>query len=144
MKLALIACGIIVVPSIGAAEEPIEFNRDVRPIRSNHCYQCHGPNEHDRQADLRLDKASGPDGAYRKIYGTQAIKPSVVAESEVWHRVNSRDDDRMPPPDSSKKPLNAAEKEIIKRWIEEGAAYAQFWAFVTPQTPALPNVGNSR
>ncbi|MFV1981077.1 MAG: PSD1 and planctomycete cytochrome C domain-containing protein, partial [Rhodothermia bacterium] len=126
------------------AEQTILFNRDVRPILSDRCFHCHGPNEHDRQANLRLDQAEGPEGAHRTLDGSQAIKPGSIADSEVWYRLTTEDDDRMPPPDSSKKPLTAGEKRVIKRWIEEGAAYADFWAFVPPRRPAVPEVENRR
>ena len=138
MKLTLIAFCILALPAISMAEQTINFNRDVRTILSNRCFQCHGPNEHDRQADLRLDQAKGPAGAY------QAIEPGSIEDSELWSRITSEDDDVMPPPDSNKKPLTANEKQIIKRWIEEGAVYTDFWAFVPPRKPALPEIDDLR
>ncbi len=144
MKLGLIASSILVLPMTGMAEQPVHFDRDVRPILSGRCFHCHGPNEHDRQADLRLDRAEGPDGAYRTIDGSQAVKPGAIAESEVWHRITAEDDDIMPPPDSSEKPLTASEKRIIRRWIEDGAVYANFWAFVSPRKSAIPKIESDR
>jgi hypothetical protein len=144
IRSIFIASGILVSPVICMAEQTVLFNRDVRPILSDRCFQCHGPNEHDRQADLRLDQADGPEGAYRTLDGSQAIKPGSLADSQVWYRLTTEDDDRMPPPDSSKKPLTDGEKRIIKRWIEEGAVYADFWAFVPPRRPAVPEVENGR
>jgi hypothetical protein len=138
MRLAFITAGILALPAISAAEPTISFNRDVRPILSDRCFQCHGPNEHDRQADLRLDQAEGEAGAYR------AIEPGSIEDSELWVRITSEDDDVMPPPDSHKKPLTDDEKRILKRWIEEGAEYADFWAFVPPRKPAVPEVGDPR
>jgi hypothetical protein len=144
MKLTLIACCMLALPVICMAEQTVLFNRDVRPILSDRCFHCHGPNEHDRQADLRLDQAEGPDGAYRALDGSQAIKPGSIADSQVWHRLTTEDHDVMPPPDSGKKPLTESEKRIIRRWIEEGAVYAAFWAFVPPRRPALPEVENQQ
>ncbi len=144
MKSAFIVFGILALPAICTAQQTIRFNRDVRPILSDRCFPCHGPNENDRQADLRLDRAEGPDGAYRMLDGSQAIKPGSLADSAVWYRLSTEDDDVMPPPDSSEKPLTADEKRIIQRWIEKGAGYADFWAFVPPRTPDMPDVENQR
>ncbi len=138
MKLSLIASIVLSLPTACLAEQTIQFNRDVRPILSDRCFHCHGPNEHDRQADLRLDEAEGPNGAYR------VIAPGSLEDSDLWYRLTSEEDDVMPPPDSSKKPLSANERETIKRWIEEGAAYADFWAFVVPSKPGLPEVADER
>ena len=140
MKSASITIGILILPAVCLSGEAISFNRDVRPILSNRCFHCHGPNEHDRQAELRLDQADGPEGAYRELYGSQAVKPGALEGSELWRRITSDDDDVMPPADSSKKPLSAGEKNIIKRWIEEGAEYTAFWSFVPPQKPSIPEV----
>ena len=138
MKSALIALGVLALPVISAADDRIEFNRDVRPILSDRCFPCHGPNEDDRQGELRLDRADGPEGAYRDLYDSQAVKPGSLEESAVWYRITSEDDDVMPPPDSSKKRRDADQIQIIKRWIEQGAEYADFWAFVPPRRPAMP------
>ena len=144
VKVTLIALGVLALPAICMAEPTVSFNRDVRPILSGRCFQCHGPDEADRQAELRLDQAEGSEGAYRTLDGSQAIKPGSIADSALWYRITAEDDDVMPPPDSAKQPLNAGEKDILKRWIEEGAVYADFWAFVSPRTPAMPEVENRR
>ena len=136
MRSTVIAVGILALPVLCTAEQTVSFNRDVRPILADRCFHCHGPDEHDRQADLRLDQAKGAGGAYL------AIEPGSIDDSELWHRITSEDDDVMPPPDSNKRPLTAAEKDILKRWIEEGAVYAEFWAFVAPKKPALPKAEN--
>jgi len=142
MKSTFLAACILAVPAVCMAERPVDFGRDVRPILSDRCFQCHGPNEHDRQASLRLDRAEGADGAYRTLDGAQAIKPGSLADSQLWHRITAEDYDVMPPRDSSKKPLTESERLIIRRWIEQGAPYADFWAFVPPRKPALPQVAN--
>ena len=145
MKTILMALGVLAWPAICLAERPINFSRDVRPILADRCFHCHGPNEDDREAELRLDRAEGPDGAYRTLdESTAAIKPGSLAESALWYRLTTEDDDAMPPPDSSKEPLSADEREIIKRWIEEGAEYADFWAFVPPTAPSVPEVENQQ
>ena len=127
-----------------ASAGEISFNRDVRPILSDRCFACHGPDENERKAKLRLDVAEGPDGAYRDDDGYFAIKPGSAEESSVWHRITTDDeDDIMPPPKSHKKPLNAEEQAIIKAWINAGAPYEDFWAFVAPTMPGLPEVKHS-
>ena len=105
MKLGILTASILTLPAICVAEQTVRFDRDVRPILSDRCFHCHGPNEHDRQADLRLDRAEGPDGGYRVLDGSQAIKPGSIADSAVWYRLTTEDDDMMPPPDSSKPTL---------------------------------------
>jgi hypothetical protein len=126
-----------------AAEEALNFNRDIRPILSDRCFQCHGPDEHERKADLRLDLAGGDDGAYRHHRGSIAIKPGSPEESEVWHRIISEDEDEvMPPPEAHRKPLTKLEKQRIRKWIEQGAVYESFWAFVPPLEPSTVEVKN--
>lgn len=135
VKLTLILFGILVFPAICLGQQKINFNRDVRPILSDRCFHCHGPNEDDRQADLRLDQTDD-EGQF------QAITPGSIEDSELWHRITATDDDIMPPSDSSKAPLTEKEKNTIKRWIEQGAEYSDFWAFVPPRKPALPELKN--
>lgn len=114
------------------ASAEVQFDRDIRPILSDRCFQCHGPDEHDRQGKLRLDKTDGIDGAYTM----GALKPGSLAESEVWQRLHSDDSDEvMPPPEARKKPFTESERSLIKQWIEEGAVYQDFWAFVPPKEP---------
>lgn len=125
----------------------INFNQDIRPILSDRCFHCHGPDKHDRKKKLRLDIAEGDDGAYRVRRGKHGILPGNLEKSTVWQRIITDDeDDIMPPIDSHKKPLNDKEKALIKQWIEEGAKYEDFWAFVPakkvqPQT-SKKNWGN--
>ena len=123
--------------------EDISFNRDIRPILSNKCFSCHGPDKHDRKAQLRLDLSEGSDGAYRQKDGVFALKPGSIEDSEIWHRIISDDsEDVMPPPEANKKLLNAKEKELIKIWINSGAKYEKFWAFEKPKQPKIPKVNN--
>lgn len=134
--------------SLGAlllkAEEPLRFNQDVRPLLSKKCIACHGPDaDKGRKGDLRLDIPDGEDGAYRIVEGVQAIRPGDLANSEVWKRIISDDpDDIMPPPEKKShiKPLTSEEKEVLKKWIEQGAEYEDFWAFVEPRDYGLPEV----
>ncbi len=122
--------------------DDISYNRDVRPILSNHCFTCHGPDSATREAGLRLDLR---DSALKEAdSGEHAIIAGNVIASEVIRRVTSPDDDiRMPPPDG---PAALSEKQvaILKAWIQQGAEYQQHWAFVAPQQSEVPQVGGSK
>ena len=135
---------LVVFSLSGAAfgQERIRYDRDIRPILSDRCFQCHGPDEEERKAHLRLDHPDGVEGAYRTHEGVTSIKPKDLEKSEFWYRITTDDeDDVMPPLKAHKKPLHAEEKELIRRWILEGAEYEQFWAFVPPQMPCcIPEV----
>ncbi|MFN7560883.1 MAG: c-type cytochrome domain-containing protein, partial [Prosthecobacter sp.] len=127
-----------------AAEEPLSFNRDIRPILSENCFACHGFDSKHREAELRLDT---PEGAYTAKDGAFPIKPGDLAKSEVWQRIiTSDEDDLMPPPKSHKK-LTQKQKDTLKLWIEQGAPYQKHWAFELPRMGALqahPAVENRR
>jgi hypothetical protein len=126
-----------------AASDSVSFNRDVRAILSDRCFQCHGPNEETRQAELRLDVSDEEDGPFQARDGYKVIDPKNLSASALWQRLTTDDDEqRMPPAESSVKPLTADEKELIRQWILDGAQYEDFWAFVPPQRPAAPNVAD--
>ncbi|MEM7311581.1 MAG: PSD1 and planctomycete cytochrome C domain-containing protein [Planctomycetota bacterium] len=115
------------------AAEPVSFSRQIRPILSEHCFACHGPDEENREADLRLDERSS-------AFESGAIVPNSLDDSELWQRVTSDDEDtRMPPP--GHKRLDAAELELLRNWIESGGEYEQHWAFVAPKKTTLPIIG---
>src|SRR6266581_9736254 len=113
------------------AAEKLQFNRDIRPILSDRCFKCHGPDKAARKSGLRLDVA---EEAYaeRKKSHKHAIVPGKPNESLVCRKIFSTDpDDKMPPPDSHLS-LTKEEKEKIRRWIVEGAKYQPHWAFIPP------------
>ncbi|MGI8603887.1 MAG: DUF1553 domain-containing protein [Verrucomicrobiales bacterium] len=114
----------------GAMDAP-DFNREVRPILSDKCFFCHGPDAGSRKAKLRLDT---PDGA-KKV-----IDEKNLAASELLRRITTHDpEELMPPRDASTgKFLTPAEVDLLKRWVEAGAPYAKHWAFIPPSKPALP------
>ncbi len=117
--------------------DEIDFNRDIRPILSNHCFQCHGPDAKKRKAGLRLDTS---EGAREDLDGSIAVVPGKPAESELLARVRAEDpDDRMPPSDKGD-PLSARDIALLERWIASGAEYAPHWSYTTPKRPALPKV----
>lgn len=136
-----IALGMVWGMALPSSSEEISFNRDIRPILSNKCFACHGPDEHDRKSKLRLDRSDGSDGAYREKDGTTALKPGSLEKSELWHRVITDDvDEIMPPPKAKKKPLTKEEQALIREWIESGAIYEKFWAFESPKKSDFPKL----
>ncbi len=116
----------------------IDFNRDIRSILSDRCFACHGPDEGQRQTDLRLDLA---ENAVAKLEsGVIAVVPGRPEQSELIARITSDDPSlKMPPPDS-KKQLSAAEIELLRKWIEQGAPFAKHWSYEQPVRPAIPDV----
>jgi len=118
-----------------AKPAPIEFNRDIRPILSDKCFACHGLDAKHRQADLRLDTL---EGATAEHDGHRAIVPKNLAKSELWQRITTADADKRMPPADSNKTLSDAERELIKRWIEQGGNYQKHWAFEAPRKPEVP------
>jgi len=132
---------LISLPAFAAEAAPLSFATDIRPILSEKCLSCHGPDVKQRKAELRLDT---PEGAYGKTEsGAVAIVPGDLKKSAVWARISTTDlDDVMPPPKTNKA-LTAAQRDLLGRWIAEGARYEQHWAFVPPRKPELPVVSKS-
>ena len=119
----------------------VRYDRDVRPILTDRCFSCHGPDEGKRQAGLRLDTF---EGATAEREGRVALWPGRADESELWRRLTSHDDlVRMPPPSAKKKPLDEDELELVRRWIDDGAEYEPHWSFVAPRRPELPKVADA-
>ena len=124
--------------SLGAAPD---FSREVRPILSDKCFACHGPDAKARKAGLRLD------GRQHALHGGKSELPALVPgkpeESEVFIRITSSDTDEVMPPADSPKKLTPAQIDTLRRWIAAGAPYEEHWAFVPPVRPALPAVRNA-
>lgn len=115
----------------------VDFNREIRPILSNRCLVCHGPDAAERKAGLRLDTE---DGARADLGGYAAIQPGNPEASELFLRVTAKDEaDRMPPAKTGHR-LTEEQISILRRWIEEGAGYARHWAYVQPRRFSLPRV----
>lgn len=116
--------GLILVlsPLLQGEEEKIDFNREIRPILSDHCFQCHGPDEASLKGKLRLDISEHAIAA-------GAITPGKPEESELVSRILSSDPEEIMPPPKVKKPISATEADLLRRWIAEGATYAGHWAF---------------
>ncbi|PHN02378.1 DUF1553 domain-containing protein [Flavilitoribacter nigricans] len=118
--------------------DEIDFNFHVKPILSDKCFACHGPDENKLQAGLHLDR---PDQAYAVLEsGGRAIVPGKVKQSTLYHRILSADPELQMPPPEFKVELTAYEKAVLIRWIDQGAAYKTHWSFSPPTAPALPPV----
>ncbi|MEX2120162.1 MAG: DUF1553 domain-containing protein [Pirellulales bacterium] len=121
------------------AEEPrrVEFNRDIRPILSDTCFKCHGPDEAQRQAGLHFDTEAG---AMADLGGYQAIVPGNSAESVLFQRISAKDEEERMPPIDSGRSLSAEQIELIRRWIDQGAQWQKHWSLIRPQRLAVPAV----
>ena len=118
----------------------VEFKRDILPILSSKCFACHGPDSSARKAGLRLDQR---EHALKKARsGAAPIVPGKIEESELVRRIFSEDDDERMPPRKTGKSLSDREKELLRRWIADGAEYQLHWAFVKPERPQVPGVKN--
>jgi mono/diheme cytochrome c family protein len=132
---------LVLLAALPASAAELSFNRDIRPILSDNCFTCHGPDKHARKGDRRLDTV---DGATAEVDGVRAIVPGDLAKSELVARIESHDpDDVMPPPKSEKK-LKPEQVALLKKWIEQGAKYEPHWAFIAPQRPAVPEVAGKK
>ena len=116
------------------AAESIDFARDIRPLLSNHCYKCHGPDDATREADLRLDSFQG---ATTELDGKRAVVPGEPSKSTLVARLNAAPDERMPPVESGLE-LTPRQIELLTRWVAEGAAFDQHWAFRSVKRPPPP------
>ncbi len=128
--------------NVDAAPKDVRFGRDIRPLLSDRCFKCHGPDASKRAAELRLDEREIATAARKD--GTPIV-PGKSGESEVMRRITSKDPEVvMPPPDSNKKQLSPEEAALVKAWIDGGAEYEPHWAFVPPTRPELPEVKDAR
>ena len=132
-------CGTAILLMLAArAHAEVDFNRDIRPILSDNCFVCHGPNEADRESDLRLDNRSSAVAEAES--GQRALVPGDPEASELFVRITSQDDgERMPPPETDKS-LSSEQIDLIRQWIDSGASWKDHWSFIVPEKIALPNV----
>jgi hypothetical protein len=132
---AAFLAGLLLIAPIRAQSNSdtgsVDFTRDIRPILAAHCYACHGPDETSRAAELRLDLRDN-------AIGHSAIVPNDPGLSKLVERILSTDEESVMPPPSSKKPLSAPQKALLQKWIEQGAPYANHWAFETPTKQVPP------
>ena len=119
-------------PANGNVDTGVSFSQDVRPILSDHCFACHGPDAETREADLRLD-------SLESAAENDAIVPGDLDASEVYARVTSDDEDVVMPPPGFNKPLTIEQRDVLRRWIASGAEYESHWAFQAPVRPDVPS-----
>ena len=129
--IAAVAC--LNVSLIACAQDRIEFNRDIRPIMLDTCFQCHGPDSAARKADLRLDKR---EAAIER----SALVPGQPTESEIIRRILSDNPEEIMPPPELKKPLTDAQKKTLTDWVAQGGEYQQHWSYLAPVKADVPSV----
>ncbi|WP_245189396.1 DUF1553 domain-containing protein [Lunatimonas salinarum] len=142
----LVSCGVEKPAEIVEAElslpEQIDYNLHVKPILSDRCFSCHGPDPNTREAGLRLDIAEGVYGPLADNKHKVAVFPGDLHRSDVYDRLVSEDPERVMPPPQSNLSLSPREKAIIIRWIEQGAVYKPHWAYIRPEKSPLPKVSD--
>ncbi len=128
-------CAAADVAAADRLPDRIQFNRDIRPILSDHCFACHGPDQNSREADLRFDTEAGLFGAEGEA---GPVKRGELTESSLFHRITASDEAERMPPSEFGKDLNSEQIELLKRWIEQGAAWEGHWSFQPIQRPEVP------
>ncbi len=119
-----------------------DFNKDVKPILSDKCFSCHGPDKAKQKAGLRLDQPESAFAALKESPGKVAIDPGNITGSELYHRILSADPEYVMPTPESHLNLSAKEKAVLLKWIDEGAKYKPHWAFVKPEANEYPEIKN--
>ena len=123
-----------------AAAKPVDFDREIRPILADNCFACHGPDEKQRMAKLRLDTK---DGMFADRGGYQILAPGNAAGSKLYQRISAADKAKRMPPPYAERTLNEKQIDLIRRWIDEGAKWELHWSYVPPKRPDVPKVKNS-
>ncbi len=141
-SLLVVFAGVvsIVIGNVICLADPVDFSSQIRPILSDRCFLCHGPDNESREAELRLDRR---DSAVEDRGDYAVIVPGKSGVSELVARIVSDDPSSVMPPPETQKSLSADEIELLRRWIDEGARYDKHWAFVAPVRPPLPAVSDS-
>lgn len=138
LRICIAVLGLLSLFNVAnAADPPVDFTRDIRPILSANCFACHGPDDKARKGDLRLDTSAG---ATLERNGTQAIVPGKPESSELVSRINSTDPELLMPPPKAGHVLTPAQRDLLTRWIKAGGQYDQHWSFKTLTRPAVPPV----
>jgi len=135
-QLCVVAVLLALPVTAAEAAEKLSFNRDIRPLLVENCFSCHGADSASRKADLRLDLRD-------EAVESGAIAPGEPDSSVMLDRIFSEDAEEVMPPPAAKKQLTAAQKELLKRWIAEGAEYQPHWSFIPPRRPEPPAVKNA-
>ncbi|MEO2031732.1 MAG: DUF1549 domain-containing protein, partial [Planctomycetaceae bacterium] len=133
----IIVCILIAASATRAdeAHSDIQFNEHVRPVLSEYCFACHGPDSASRKGDLRLDLREA-------AIESGAVSPGDIENSELIARITSADPELVMPPPASQKSLSARHKQILTQWVEDGAEWQKHWSFIKPVRPALPQAAD--
>ena len=140
MRIAAFALALFLLLAAPLAAQIVEFNRDIRPILSDKCYTCHGPDKARRLTRLRFDVEAD---AKQDLGGRFAILPGAAAKSEMIRRITAADPARRMPPVASGRTLTNREIQLIERWIEQGARWENHWSFIAPARAPLPDLRNT-
>src|ERR1700733_2949994 len=136
-SLAWIPGATPAAPAAEAPTTPVDLNREIRPILSDNCFKCHGPDEKMRMAKMRLDET---EGLFVDRGGYKIIVPGNSAQSKIYQKISSTNAAVRMPPSYSGKTLNEKQIELIKQWIDQGAKWETQWSFVAPKRPPVPEV----
>ena len=141
VRAAGFAC-LLPFPTWALTPAPVDFNREIRPILSEHCYTCHGPDENKRKSGLRLDRQ---EDAFRVLKsGQAALVAGSPEKSSLVARIETKDADELMPPPEHGKPLKPEQVALLHRWVKEGAAWQRHWSFIPPARPEVPKVKDNR
>ena len=140
MRIAAFALALFLLSDAPVSAQIVEFNRDIRPILSDNCYTCHGPDKARRLTRLRFDVEAD---AKQDLGGRFAIVPGDAAKSELIRRITAADPARRMPPVASGRTLTEREIELIQRWIAQGAAWENHWSLISPKRAPLPDLRNT-
>ena len=136
-------CSVALQAGTAPTLEPrVDFNRQIRPILSEHCFACHGPDEGKRKAGLRLDRQ---EDAFQTLKsGQHALVAGQPEKSTLVERILTKDPDEIMPPPKHGKPLSPAQIELLQQWVRQGAGWQQHWSFIVPTAPELPRVQDGK
>jgi hypothetical protein len=142
LRILTVVCLVVIGSRASAEDKSLGYRHDILPILSDRCFKCHGPDSAARKAGLRLDQEKAAKSELES--GETAIVPGNTAKSKLIERITSTAADVMMPPPDSGKVLSAAEKDLLRRWIEQGAKYQPHWAFEAPVRPPVPQVTHAK
>ena len=135
-RTGLFLC-LVAATASGVTAETVEFNRDIRPILSDRCYSCHGPDQAKRTSKLRFDSEAA---AKSDLGGHFAIVPGDPSKSEMIRRINADEKSRMPPAWAGAAKLSAREIDLLTQWVAQGARWQDHWSYISPKRPASPKI----
>lgn len=148
IAIGIQSCGVDkpaeIVQVAATLPETIDYNLHVKPILSDKCFFCHGPDKNSQKAGLELATREGALAALKKNSSKNAIVPGDLNSSEVYHRIISKDEHDMMPPRASNRVLSVYEKAVLIKWIEQGGDYKPHWALIKPKKADIPAVRNSQ